>query len=1400
MDCNEVEKKIYLLFFGLLAQEEKEEVEQHIRYCSQCENYYNTFLRVHEVLKGWRRIQPSPNLIHKTLAKVEEAKRDEKEGRKKRVLLLLDRYSFFLACLFTFLSLFSFFLAFYLGPNPQSLVVIGHTKFWKGGPASLELFVYNHLSKRPIEGAEIELTLENPRGKRTKIGSFTSSKTGIASCHFTIPASFPVGKGKIHLKVHSPLDEEEVELPIETKDPFYLEVFSDQWVIPPGNPFWLNLTCLEKPFLKPLPHIPLQITCIDPKGYTIGKWNLQTSSFGSAFLKIPIGLWAPLGKYTIQIQAQNKQKTLFFWVQPLKEQGTLPVKWQWKKNANFLSPGHQAAELELSGHSVFTKKYFFYCSSYSQNIEIVPSQGTFSEKEKKIIKIRWKKRIPFPKSTQSLFIHCQISDGKGRYRNLHLPFFSAPKDLQYGFKVDQNGFLNPHEFTILYHAFLPNGKQPSTLFALIEKRKIPLKSPWGRLRIKRKEFPKIPKIQFFWGKKKLYEISLPSSSQEEQERFWFPLFSKPVASKTTLKIPVYSSRKKGLVTLFLIQNNLLLSSTTLNIKKKKGQLWATGLGKLKVPPFLQGPATILAYLVTPSEYLGPLEKVQAYSPLIYSQPVYFLTSTKLARILTAKNQLNMISSPQFLSTKEVCLFSTPGQEEPSYWQAWRRSLSQGDASSLTSSLFREFALWKEMLGPDPEAYPLDSYQEKRENWLLQREAWISVAILLGLFAFYFSLWRYHNKGKTFKITFFSFLLTFTFFFPTSPFGCSPTGPKGDDFFLPQRRALEWAFTIPSPQASQPRWFLPFRKIWKGKKLTIPLPAKYAIQELPSTRIGLKIRTYEGLEMEKELAIPKELLPLTEIEVSPIHPAENKIKIHFFYQGPINKGKQLYYAIYPYTGKFTPKNYPRKVLFHFTQMKKTASFQRSFSTNLPSGLKGLAKIVLFLDKRIIGEQPFFIPPFPSLKAKKLKRTQKPPSILPQYYLGWKEEELSFQSFGKLKGENLKFSFLPHLGSWVTKQIHPIFSSHRSFTPFPVEFLASSSFFLPQFVWYFLHPSLLNPYPLIEAKIPLYFFLLKNLFQVAKDLGKEKFLHLQNFWDLYFYFRYLYERRTQLSTLELARLHYLFSQMLEFQILMEKNILSGIPFTGLVISKKILFHLLQEIQKRQNMDGSWSYFSKQEGILKTNQVRLWETSQIALLLVMAGVQGAPLTKALGYLQLNIQPHTNLLTLAFVAQAFAMEGSFEKELEEIFELFLLKSQSQNRGIYWARDQASPSPNILITSMVSKALLSRSKYLIAGLKSYQFLLNHKGALAALGPEDNDLSWRRFWFFQSFSPLLQSSIDPKNYQIILLSGKENGKKEILWEQTLNSSKNSRFQIPWKPTLFLKIYSQGIWILKISRP
>ena len=71
-------------------------------------------------------------------------------------------------------------------PDPQETVVLGQTKFAAASPAALRILVRNRVSGKPVQGAEVELSLRSP-ARTVKLGAFRTDMAGSIADSINLP-------------------------------------------------------------------------------------------------------------------------------------------------------------------------------------------------------------------------------------------------------------------------------------------------------------------------------------------------------------------------------------------------------------------------------------------------------------------------------------------------------------------------------------------------------------------------------------------------------------------------------------------------------------------------------------------------------------------------------------------------------------------------------------------------------------------------------------------------------------------------------------------------------------------------------------------------------------------------------------------------------------------------------------------------------------------------------------------------------------------------------------------------------------------------------------------------------------------------------------------------------------
>jgi type II secretory pathway pseudopilin PulG/5-hydroxyisourate hydrolase-like protein (transthyretin family) len=186
-------------------------------------------------------------------------------------------------------------------PDPQETVVLGQTKIAAGSPAALRILVRNRVSGKPVEGAEVELSLRS-KATTIKLGTFHTDAAGSLGDSIAIP-DIPPGEYQLVLASRSSLGRDRLVRKVEVQHPARVFLSSDKPIYQPGQTIHLRSLTLNGRTQKPFAGETVTFEVNDPKGNKVFKETHKSSAFGIASVDFVLASELNLGRYEIRATA-----------------------------------------------------------------------------------------------------------------------------------------------------------------------------------------------------------------------------------------------------------------------------------------------------------------------------------------------------------------------------------------------------------------------------------------------------------------------------------------------------------------------------------------------------------------------------------------------------------------------------------------------------------------------------------------------------------------------------------------------------------------------------------------------------------------------------------------------------------------------------------------------------------------------------------------------------------------------------------------------------------------------------------------------------------------------------------------------------------------------------------------
>lgn len=1328
MNCKDFEKKLYESLFGLSNGELKKELEDHYTSCPRCENYYQSTLKVYEVLKFWRSIQPSPLLSARTFEKIQKARQQEhpKKPSRSRLPLVLRKYGTLAATVIFFLSLVGALLVFYLGPNPQSVIVLMKPSFFAGSQGALQVLVLNRKTNSPLSGAEVEISLQNNKNKNWNLGKFSTNSRGTLDCSFKVPPDLRPGSYRIKVQVASRLDTEEVVSSLEIKSPTRIFLHTDKLVYSPGEKVFGRVVALSGYDYTPNSSLPLEVVWSSPQGYLLGKQEIKTSTQGEGLFSFPLGKRVPTGQYHLKILGPGKEKKLSFYVGKPAGEGDFVVKSRWMvRGKNFLTPELPSTELEvevlsLQNQPLSNHRLKIYLP---EGVEANPSSVLTDGRGRGRIKLALKN--PSALKLQQVLpqtLEVGVISPQGRGKRIQKKLYLSPVPLFLQALVDKNRILpdlpNNHLRVLCQY---PDGtKYRGPLMVTFSKSQREVLQD-GREKV---DIPRgAQKVEVkVLGQK--FNPSLTLNLAKYIPKEWLSLQMKRAFydGGESVALEVLSTRRKGLVFLDLLKNGQVLASYSGLLFSQNQDPWGRCSFTLKIPPRVSGTLQLHAYQITTRHFRPPAHEVYAEgtsdlplrdSRIIFVRSSRDLTFKDLPLKVKLKNQsleFQVLKQGKVPAQSSLTVWAHPvktGALPPArspqkiYFQVDRRFLSSPQKISRDSlSEIVEGKTSQESLLISSPGLPeipvkLDSYEEKANNWDIQQDAWFSLCLILGVFSFYLALWGVPEEKSTRTL---SILLISLLFLSLKGVGCaqkaviSPvtlnwkTPASGTSFkglpsseFLPLAEPSEgYAFHIKTSHDGAAT--LDLSSLSPEKNWAFSIYCLSPEGGLGSTTfLGEFPPTFRG-----RLFLPRMALGRSQVRGS------------LEFSNPFGERKTLTLRFHTKNLKFI--HLPPSEIHLAPRETKTLPLVLKGSSYEDEGT--LVVEVGTFDKRtlskkilLLANQPTPTPPTKTARPVLWKGKRKLTLTEPVRWIKLYPSLQAFLSEGSFWKEKNRIS----RDHWLDRFYGSLF-----FPPARAHYISEEKNF-SNLAFYLMALR-------YSRKIPL------SPQEISKGL-----------WEGY---HFLLSRAalldSQRNNLEIAWLLYLL-----YELKLSAKIQATPYIKGLTVDSKLMGAIEKELFKRQDQDGSWPVLTLDEDLAQ-NEHRLHSTAFVAYFLQMCGIKSPRIQKALNYLKLNITSKTEIRPLALCAHALALSGEREEVLKKILNELVKRRQIQGENCYWKGETREEA--LRNTALTISALATRYKYSSTAFQGYQYLLSYQSPQGSFGSPLTD-----FWVLRSLLPLFLS-------------------------------------------------------------
>ena len=169
----------------------------------------------------------------------------------------------------------------------------------------------------------------------------------------------------------------------------------------------------------------------------------------------------------------------------------------------------------------------------------------------------------------------------------------------------------------------------------------------------------------------------------------------------------------------------------------------------------------------------------------------------------------------------------------------------------------------------------------------------------------------------------------------------------------------------------------------------------------------------------------------------------------------------------------------------------------------------------------------------------------------------------------------------------------------------------------------------------------------------------------------------------------------------------------------VDPNVITRTQQWLVSQQESDGSWKPTKEYLDVVasKFADDTMRNTAYISWALLSTGYTGGAITKAVEYIQDNIDDIKDTYTLALVANALVLHDREDAVTVKLIETLMNKKQEQDGKVWWNADSSTPtnasgiSANIETTALVALALMNAEKHHETVGKILTYLIESKDA-----------------------------------------------------------------------------------------
>ena len=348
MNCQTIKDNIIDYLENNLSESLKADMDKHVDECPWCRETVNQYMNIQKRLQDDGDFFKGNQVEQQLMAEVSEFDL----GKTKSPQALFSKW-FFSAAALILLCLGG--IAFWNNAinitDSQCISITGQNQLFTGSHAAMNIQVKNWRKDKPVENAEVKLTLVSKSDKQKyDLGSFTTNSDGCLDNAFYIP-ELDSGKYTFVVSARSNYGKDRVEREITLQRPSQLYLTTDKPIYQPGQKIHIKCIARNSFSAKPLANRQAVIEVFDAKGTKVFKDISETSSFGITSADFQLATLVGLGNYKVRVTVDEieSEKTV------LVDRYVLPkFKAELETDKSWYLPG-QTVTLDLQSDYFFGK-------------------------------------------------------------------------------------------------------------------------------------------------------------------------------------------------------------------------------------------------------------------------------------------------------------------------------------------------------------------------------------------------------------------------------------------------------------------------------------------------------------------------------------------------------------------------------------------------------------------------------------------------------------------------------------------------------------------------------------------------------------------------------------------------------------------------------------------------------------------------------------------------------------------------------------------------------------------------------------------------------------------------------------------------------------------------------------